>query len=473
VPDQSQTADLAQFLSRVSDVLGNSDLELPEPERKTLAALVDNGLLPRLLHPAAPLKVVFAGPTGSGKSTLINSVAGRHVTRSGVLRPTTTKPLIYAHAEHQTVISTEEIPYDMVSGISPILDSLSLIDTPDLDSTNVENRRRALDAISRADAVVFVTSALRYADLVPWEVFRDVAARGVPVVFVINRISSSTPGVVTDFRRRARREGFSMTVVRVEEHHLESDGLLPGASVRDLRRAIVGSIPSASEAQYRIDEGVRYVVDTLEKMRTTVGEREASVLGLREEVENAITFPTDFDISRHRARWLDRLSATSRWQRRSNWVETIDWISADIATELTLAMERDLSMVAGHSARIEIDLRQIDPTLQPDSAGVSRLVEAWIESVPPAGPVTHMSYRFARKKIENIVSCVSLLIDSELIHQTPELINVARELRIDIDKLYEKSLAALASLRREREAAEIDLLLATQAIRPEPIVANA
>ena len=38
--------------------------------------------------------------------------------------------------------------------------------------------------IDNADIVVYVSSALRYADLVPWEVLRRAHSRGVPVIQV-------------------------------------------------------------------------------------------------------------------------------------------------------------------------------------------------------------------------------------------------------------------------------------------------
>ena len=54
----------------------------------------------------------------------------------------------------------------------PILEELILVDTPDIDSTSVEHRAMAETMIDNADIVVYVSSALRYADLVPWEVLR-------------------------------------------------------------------------------------------------------------------------------------------------------------------------------------------------------------------------------------------------------------------------------------------------------------
>ncbi|MDP9493720.1 MAG: 50S ribosome-binding GTPase, partial [Actinomycetota bacterium] len=136
-------------------------------ERDRIVTTIRSYLLPRMLNPSTPLLVVFAGPTGAGKSTLLNSVSGLEIAETGPLRPTTTQPVILAAgAAGYDVIGGIEC--EVVEGKAPILGSMTLVDTPDLDSTAVAHRVAAETMIDNADIVVFVSSALRYADLVPW-----------------------------------------------------------------------------------------------------------------------------------------------------------------------------------------------------------------------------------------------------------------------------------------------------------------
>src|SRR6266550_8603232 len=51
---------------------------------------------PRLADIDAPLLVLLLGPTGAGKSSLLNTIAGAEVSKVGVLRPTTTDAILYA-----------------------------------------------------------------------------------------------------------------------------------------------------------------------------------------------------------------------------------------------------------------------------------------------------------------------------------------------------------------------------------------
>ena len=60
---------------------------------------LDDYVLPRLRSLDAPLLVVVGGSTGAGKSTLVNSILGRHVTTPGVLRPTTRAPVLVHHPD--------------------------------------------------------------------------------------------------------------------------------------------------------------------------------------------------------------------------------------------------------------------------------------------------------------------------------------------------------------------------------------
>ena len=73
----------------------------PNPERaesaERLRRHVVDYLRPRARNVGAPLVIVILGSTGSGKSSLLNALAGRLVSPSGVLRPTTLRPTAVVH----------------------------------------------------------------------------------------------------------------------------------------------------------------------------------------------------------------------------------------------------------------------------------------------------------------------------------------------------------------------------------------
>ena len=52
----------------------------------------------------APLLAVVGGSTGAGKSTLVNSLIGRAVSRPGVIRPTTRSPVLVHHPDDAALV---------------------------------------------------------------------------------------------------------------------------------------------------------------------------------------------------------------------------------------------------------------------------------------------------------------------------------------------------------------------------------
>jgi energy-coupling factor transporter ATP-binding protein EcfA2 len=238
---------LTNDLTRLATALEGLALPGPGPlgedaatVRDRLVSVIRSYLIPRVDNPGGPLLVVVAGPTGSGKSTLVNTLAGLDLSPTGPLRPTTTVPLVLTRAgRHEAGMTVAGVECEVRVGAAPILDQMSLIDTPDLDSTSADHRLIAEQLIDHADIVIFVTSALRYADDVPWEVLRRALSRGTTVIPVLNRVGAESAVAMAGFRALLGDAGIDETAVRVPEHHLGPDAhRIPSLAVGDLRRRL-------------------------------------------------------------------------------------------------------------------------------------------------------------------------------------------------------------------------------------------
>ena len=141
----------------------------------------------------APLVVLLLGPTGAGKSTLFNTIAGRAASPTGVLRPTTRTAIVLAHPDDApalregTLAGVDDGRLRIETDLS-IAPGLALVDAPDIDSVEHANRELADRLVEAADLCLFVTTATRYADRVPWLVLGRVRERGLPLVVVVNRL---------------------------------------------------------------------------------------------------------------------------------------------------------------------------------------------------------------------------------------------------------------------------------------------
>ena len=61
---------------------------------------------------------------------------------------------------------------------------LAILDAPDIDSVEERNRVLAAHLLAAADLWLFVTTAARYADAVPWGLLRQASERGTSVAIV-------------------------------------------------------------------------------------------------------------------------------------------------------------------------------------------------------------------------------------------------------------------------------------------------
>lgn len=146
---------------------------------------------PRVASLDAPLLVVLLGPTGAGKSSLMNALAGHPVSPSGVLRPTTRVSVVVATEADTRVLAAGPLRAMgpacryVTEGARP---GVALVDSPDIDSVERANRAQADALVEAADLCIFVTTASRYADQVPWDVLTRAKDRGLPLLILINRL---------------------------------------------------------------------------------------------------------------------------------------------------------------------------------------------------------------------------------------------------------------------------------------------
>ena len=202
-------------LRDLSSALGRRVSSAPGPNRaaraERLRRHVDDYLRPRARDAGAPLVVVVLGSTGSGKSSLFNALAGRDVSPSGILRPTTRRPVALAHPD--------DADAELLPGLAGrdalelVLDpaigrGLVLVDAPDFDSVELANRALAVELLEAADLVIFVTTATRYADEVPWTILERARQRGVPLLAVLNRLpadAEDADAIVADHAKMLQR----------------------------------------------------------------------------------------------------------------------------------------------------------------------------------------------------------------------------------------------------------------------------
>ena len=285
-------------------------LELPGSAAQQSAAAtsvkqLDDYVLPRLAAVEAPLLAVVGGSTGAGKSTLVNSLLGREVSAPGVIRPTTRAPVLVHHiSDAHWFTDTRILPgLARSTGAGPgdarslrlvadehLPPGLALLDAPDIDSVVAENRELAAQLLAAADLWLFVTSAARYADAVPWDFLVAAARRSAAVAVVLDRVPPRAMEEVPPHlgQMMIDRGLGGSPLFAVPETSVNAAGLLPDAAVhpirawlatlaadqtsrgRVVRQTLGGAIVALQNRAPDIADALDLQVETLDQLRAEV-----------------------------------------------------------------------------------------------------------------------------------------------------------------------------------------------------------
>jgi energy-coupling factor transporter ATP-binding protein EcfA2 len=400
--------ELPEAVGRLRDELSalRLDLEVPgatdaRQARDNLVAQADDYLLPRLRQMDAPVLMVVGGSTGAGKSTIVNSLVGSVVSPAGVLRPTTRAPVLACHPDDLRWFEDDRIlahvprttsgspaPGTLQLVTQPALpQGLVLLDSPDIDSVLAENRALANQLLSAADGWLFVTTALRYADAVPWEFLRAARDRGTAMSVVLNRVPEDAEREVTShMTEMMRAQGLDADLLVVPEVALE-DGLIPRDALAPVRRWLDGL---AADAQARSDLIRRTLSGALASLparavtvERAVAEQLAAAAELRAEVDMAYAAARNEVEDALRSGSLLRGEVLARWH---DVVGTGD-VMRELQSRIGAARDWLKSVVTGkpgadEELRVAVEHRVEAVVRAAAERAAERVARAWRERVP-------------------------------------------------------------------------------------------
>ncbi|WP_406046953.1 AAA family ATPase [Kribbella sp. NBC_00889] len=287
------------------DVVGADEAR---QQQKSMLDQLDDYILPRLVQLEAPVLAVVGGSTGAGKSTLVNTIIGKVVSEPGVLRPTTRSPvLIHNPADADWFVGDRVLPgmarttSDSPGGMEDagqlrlvaadtVPRGLAILDAPDIDSVVEANRDLATQLLGAADLWLFVTTAARYSDAVPWDFLQSASDRSTAVAVVLDRAPGETIDDITGHLAQMLLErGLGDSpLFSIKEIVVDSNGMLPAetvASIKDwlvdlaadaearsavVRRTLHGAVTAMVKTTPPFAAAVRAQADTVIELRSTV-----------------------------------------------------------------------------------------------------------------------------------------------------------------------------------------------------------
>ncbi len=439
------------------DVGGADDARRSQHE---LAEQIDDYLLPKLDRLDAPLLAVLGGSTGAGKSTITNSLIGENISTPGVLRPTTRMPVLICHPDDEAWFLGEGVLPGLprTTGESPsagaglhvatstsVRAGLAILDSPDIDSVEVANHDLAAQLLGAADLWLFVTTAARYADAVPWEYLGRAQQRSVALSVIVNRIPKGSEQQVGEhLRDMLNDKGLSdarlFTVAETDladgrlAHGLEPlmtwlDALVQdaGARTRMIRQSLDGALDSLPNRVDELADAVEAQAHTGEALRAfAVQQYEEALERVDRELDSGSLLKSEV-----LERWSEHVGTgelmgklqTGVGRLRDKIVSVFSGSPADSNAEVQGALESNLSILVRDAA---------------DEAAIS-IVDGW-QSMPggpqaltDAPPTLHRATTELRTRIEKTIEEWEVEVLDLVNEQAGSKVAVARTLSLGIN----------------------------------------
>ncbi|MFG2137303.1 GTPase [Streptomyces sp. NPDC048650] len=219
--------------------------------------------------------VALAGATGSGKSSLFNALVGAGRSQVGARRPTTSEAVACiwpgGPVGADGLLDRLGVPHwrrHLALDCTPELSGLILLDLPDHDSSDTENRAQVDRMLELVDAVIWVVDPEKYADAVLHERYLRPLAGYAEVMFVVLNQVDRLPGdaadqVVDDLRRLLDEDGLALG-----EHGEPGAAVLAlsaatGSGVAELRDALGQFVAERGAADRRLAADVDAAAERL------------------------------------------------------------------------------------------------------------------------------------------------------------------------------------------------------------------
>ena len=182
MPDLTEALDLLDLAIASSDGLASETI-------REGAAEVAAAVRRRQDFFSESIVVAIAGGTGSGKSSLLNAIAGQTIAETSELRPHTNEPLAWVPAgDHAIAAMVASLGIDevVVHDGGP---TLAIVDLPDLDSVDDRHRTLVESVLPVVDAVVWMFDPIKYHDpSIHDDFLADVIEYEPVFTFVLNKI---------------------------------------------------------------------------------------------------------------------------------------------------------------------------------------------------------------------------------------------------------------------------------------------
>jgi hypothetical protein len=269
---------------------------------------------------------------------------------------------------------------------------LALLDAPDVDSVVESNRELSAQLLAAADLWVFVTTAARYADAVPWDVLRTAQERGTALAVVLDRVPpGAADEIAPDLAGMLGRAGLTGVRLFVVEERPLVDGFLPADQVAPLRgwlHALAADQEQrAAVVRQTLTGALASLEDRVAGIAAAVEEQALAATALREAAAAAYTAAYEGIDEGVRSGSLLRGEVLARWQEfvgTGEWMRSLQSSIGRMRDRVTAALTGRPSPAAELQGALE---SSVETLLRAEAdRAAERTVTAW-RALPGGSPL--------------------------------------------------------------------------------------
>ncbi len=156
--------DVLELLDALDLVVARGQGVVPQARLDEAEAIVARIRDRRGFH-GETLVLGLIGGTGSGKSSLLNAIAGETIASVSALRPHTDRPLAWLPVDAApSLLETLDAAAIVDRHTQDTMDNVALLDLPDIDSVAIDHRRLVEDLLPEIDGVLWLVDPDKYRD---------------------------------------------------------------------------------------------------------------------------------------------------------------------------------------------------------------------------------------------------------------------------------------------------------------------
>jgi predicted GTPase len=315
---------------------------LLDPQTRSAFARQWQDIFDQEAHLEDALLIGLVGGTGVGKSTLINALASREVSRSSDRRPTTSRVVVYRYVQTELPdeLPTRHLSQPQVLHQHQALAKVILFDFPDFDSAERSHREILEEYLPDLDILLIVVDDIKYGDRRLYELLHGLNQDRGNLFLVFNKVdrlrnryANAAPGVVEDLlcdlRNKLRdnaaldlspAQTYAIAAQPVFEARLQGRSCDDEAAVRELEKLLAGYQEEKhrrAAKERNIDVRKANLAEAVaatalsDEHRKIIEEAESLVRGWSRELETVLAaipaeVVTDRERSGLRRKWLQR-----------------------------------------------------------------------------------------------------------------------------------------------------------------------